>query len=340
MRSAITSPSYPTGPSEPPDAPKAARISSSVDGREPILSVESSFDSDSRSSPRMSASTTRPSSVVTGIAFDVAARSMPRNAASASHVVTPGVSTSSGAASGSRKLRGTRDAAGDLGVGGVVATLAADERVLSRPRRREEVERELAAHDPALGLNLVRLDAAALEDAVIRGAVLLERDERALLVAIERIRVLHDELANPQEAAARARLVTILGLKVVPELRQLLVRLDLARVEGERLLVRERQNELPARAVRDVEDLGDLVAAGRLPELDRRQHRSEELLRTDRVHLLANDLLDLAVDSPTERQIRPQASADLAHETATHEQLVRGRLRVGGWLAQGRQEEL
>ena len=86
-----------------------------------------------------------------------------------------------------------------------------------------------------------------------------------------------------------------------------------------------------ARAVGDVEDLGDLVAAGRLPELDRGQHRREELLRADRVHLLADDLLDLAMDAPAERQERPQAGADLADEPAAHEQLVRGRLRVGGW---------
>ena len=50
-----------------------------------------------------------PSGFVTGIAFDVAASSMPRNSASASNVVTPGVSTSSGAssASGNAGARGT-----------------------------------------------------------------------------------------------------------------------------------------------------------------------------------------------------------------------------------------
>ena len=83
-----------------------------------------------------------------------------------------------------------------------------------------------------------------------------------------------------------------------------------------------------------------LVAAGRLPELDRRQHRREHLLRADRVHLLADDLLDLAVHAPAERQERPEPGADLADEAAADEQLVRDRLRVGGRVAQGRQEEL
>ena len=56
--------------------------------------------------------------------------------------------------------------------------------------------------------------------------------------------------------------------------------------------------------------------------------------------LLADDLLDPHVHAPAERQHRPEAGADLADEAAAHEQLVRGGLRVGGGVAQGRQEEL
>ncbi len=80
----------------------------------------------------------------------------------------------------------------------------------------------------------------------------------AVLVAVERVGVLHDELAHAEEPAARPRLVPVLDREVVPELRQLLVRLDLARVEGDRLLVRERQDEVAAVPVREVEDLRDL----------------------------------------------------------------------------------
>ena len=111
-------------------------------------------------------------------------------------------------------------------------------------------------------------------------------------------------------------------------------------MEGHRLLVRHRQDEPPARAVLEVEDLGDLVAPGRLPELDRRQQRHQHLLAADRVHLLADDLLDLAMHTPAERQERPEARAHLTDEAAAHEQLVARRLRIGRILAQGRQEEL
>ena len=142
------------------------------------------------------------------------------------------------------------------------------------------------------------------------------------------------------QAAARARLVAVLGLEVVPALRKLPVALELARVEGERLLVGHRQDEPAARAILGVEDLRDLVAAGRLPELDRRQHRREPLLRADRVHLLADHLLDLAVDAPAERRERPEAGAELPDEAAADEQLVADRLRVRRRVAQRRQVEL
>ena len=127
---------------------------------------------------------------------------------------------------------------------------------------------------------------------------------------------------------------------MVPELRELLVTLQLCRVKRERLLVREREDEVATAAVLQLEELGDAITTRLLPELGGRQHRRVHLLRGDRVHFLADDLLDLAVDTPAEREEGPQTRADLTHETAAHEELVRDRLRVGGIVAQGRQEEL
>ena len=168
----------------------------------------------------------------------------------------------------------------------------------------------------------------------------LEALVEPLRVAVERIRVLHDELADADQAGARARLVALLRLEVVEHLRQVAVRLDLARVKGHRLLVRHREDELPVVAVTQLEHFGDVVAAGRLPELGRSQNGHEELLRPDRVHLLADDPDHLLVDAPTEREKRPDAGADLADESAADEQLVADRLRVGRSLAQRRQEQL
>ena len=107
-----------------------------------------------------------------------------------------------------------------------------------------------------------------------------------------------------------------------------------------RLLVRERQHEVSARAVLELDDLWDRDATGLLPQLRRGQDRAEHLLAPDRVHLLADDLDDLLVHAPAERQVGPEARADLADEAAANEQSVRGRLGVGRRFAQGRQEEL
>ena len=82
--------------SEPGSAPNAARISSSEAGSNPPPRAAASFASSSLSSPRTSPRTTVPSSLVTGIALDVAAGSIPRNPASSSIVAIPGVATSAG----------------------------------------------------------------------------------------------------------------------------------------------------------------------------------------------------------------------------------------------------
>ena len=93
-------------------------------------------------------------------------------------------------------------------------------------------------------------------------------------------------------------------------------------------------------AVLELEEHSDPVAARLLPELRRRQHRGEHLLAADRVHLLADDLHDLLVHAPAERQVRPEPRAHLADEASADEELVRGGLGLGRVVAHGRQEQL
>src|SRR5258705_10632 len=68
-----------------------------------------------------------------------------------------------------------------------------------------------AAHDPRLGPDVVRLETAALPDALVRAPVRLEAPVEPGLVAVERVRVLHYELAHAQEPAPRPRLVAFLS---------------------------------------------------------------------------------------------------------------------------------
>jgi hypothetical protein len=225
-------------------------------------------------------------------------------------------------------------------VGEVVAVLTADEDVLARFGGRHEAGRLPPAHDPRLGLDEVRLETAALPDSLVRDLVRIEAPVEPGLVAVERVRVLHDELTHAQEPAAWPRLVPLLRREVVPELRQLLVRLQLARVERHRLLVRERQHEVAPVPVLEMEHDRDADAAARLPQLGRRQHRLEHLLTADRVDLLADDLHHLLVHPPAEGQERPEPGADLTDEASAHEQLVARCFGVRGRLAQGRKEKL
>ena len=192
---------------------------------------------------------------------------------------------------------------------------------------------------PTLGLDVVRLKPAAGEDPFVCLAVRLEVRADALLVAVERVGVFHDELAQPQEAATWTRLVPILRLKVVQELGQLPVAPDLARVERDGLLVRQRQDELATRPILEAEDLGNRDAARRLPELGRSEHGHQHLLAADRVHFLANDLLDPPVNPPPEGQERPQAGAHLADEAAANKQTVARRLGIARVFPERRDEE-
>src|SRR5512133_121669 len=107
-----------------------------------------------------------------------------------------------------------RAALGDLEVGRVVAVLAGDERVLARPGGRKKVLAAASTHDPRLRSDLVGLEAAALEDPLVRDRVLAEALVERGLVAVERVAVLHDELADPEEPPAGARLVAVLRLEV------------------------------------------------------------------------------------------------------------------------------
>ena len=227
----------------------------------------------------------------------------------------------------------------DLDVGGVAGRER--DRVLARRARRHVLVRGRPAHHPDVGLDPVPVQPRALEDPVVGADVLPVAHLQALGVAVEGVGVLHDELARPQHRRARARLVALLRLEVVEDLRQVAVRAhDRRHVERDVLLVRHRQHELGAPAVLQLEQLRDRVAAAALPQLGRVQDRHQHLQPADRVHLLADDLHDVLVHPPARRHPGPEPGAELADHARADEQLVRERLRVGGRLLLGREEVL
>ena len=163
------------------------------------------------------------------------------------------------------------------------------------------------------------------------------------LIGVERVRVLHDELAHPDQAAARPRLVTELGLEVVHDGRQLPVALDqVAQQVGNDLLVGHGQHHVPATAVLEADQLGaDLgVAAGLLPQLGGVDDRHLHLLAADAVDLLADHLLDALLHAEAQRQQRVDAGAELPHVAGAHQQLVADHLGLGRIVAQAGEEEV
>ena len=255
--SATISPVKPTGPSEPGSAPNAARISSSVAGRngaaerrrelcllEPVVAADEGEHD-------------RAVVLRHGHRLRRRGRVDPEEARELVDRRDAGRRDLGRRSSGSGNVGRARNAARDLEVGGVVAVLTGDERVLACARRRQVVDRLAAAHHPRLGLHRDGLDPAALEDPVVRALVLLEAHLEAGLVAVERVGVLHDELPHPQQPTPGTRLVTALRLEVVERLRQVAVRAELREVKRHRLLVRHREDEVAAAAVLQPEELGD-----------------------------------------------------------------------------------
>ena len=115
-----------------------------------------------------------------------------------------------------------------------------------------------------------------------------------------------------------------------------------AKQEPDDLLVGHREDHVAAVAVLEPAQLraDRLVAAARPPDVGRMDDRHLDLLATDRVLLLADDLLDTVVDALAERQQRVDPRSELADVARPEEETVRRHLGLGRVVAQGREEKL
>ena len=209
-------------------------------------------------------------------------------------------------------LRLAEDAAGSSGARGmpcaisrrrVVAVLAAHERVLARARGREEAERSVPPMTPLSALTAyastphrskIRLYASGLRSKLASSPSSSRSNEYASFMMNSRTR------RSPPRGRGSSRSFTekwyqSCGSSLYERISRAWNVIVSSCVNGRR--------KSPPVAVRQVEDLGIAIAPGLLPELGRRQQRAEHLLAADRVHLLADDLLDLPVHPPAERQV-------------------------------------
>ena len=201
--------------------------------------------------------------------------------------------------------------------------------------------RAQAPHHARVGLHDQVAQAAAVEDLAVRALVSRVGLLKGRRVGIERIGVLHQEFARAEHARARPRLVALLGLDLVPDLRQVAVRPDLTRGEPrDHLFVGHAEAHVAAVPVLQAEHLpaDRLPPAGLLPELGRLEHGHRDLLATDRVHLLADDGVDLVEHALAEGKVDVDAGGELTDEASAEHESVADRLRVGGDFPQRRDQ--
>ena len=198
-----------------------------------------------------------------------------------------------------------------------------------------------SAHGAGHGVDDDVVQAQAGEDPLVGVAVGLVGGGQAGVVDVEGVGVLHDELAAADDAGSGAGLVTVLGLDLVDDGRQVLVGgVEVLDREGEHLLVGGGQQVVPVLAVAELEQGGAVVvpAPGGLIGLGRQESREVDLLAAHGVHLLAHDVLDLAQRPQPQRQPGVHPGSGPADVAGAHEQSVAGDLGVGRVLAQGSDE--
>ena len=116
---------------------------------------------------------------------------------------------------------------GEFDIGGVGAVFRQRDPILAGRRRRHVLHCLRATHHAHVRVDLVDVQAEPLEDTSVGTGLGVVGGLQTSLVAVERVGVLHDELARTQEPTLWPLLVAFLGLKLVPRLRQVSIRAHL-----------------------------------------------------------------------------------------------------------------
>ncbi|VWM24375.1 Uncharacterised protein [Collinsella intestinalis] len=228
----------------------------------------------------------------------------------------------------------------DLGGSGLVvrsvtASVAVHERGLTGVGKSHELDGGVATDLTGIGHDGQCLETAALADVRIGLLHIVIGLLQGLLRGVEGVAVLHDELATAHEAKAGAHLVAELVLNLVQVHGKLLVALELVLDEvGDSLLMGGAENELALMTVGDTHELGavHVVATGLAPHLGIDHDGHEQLLGAGGVHLIADDILDLAQRTPCEGQVAVKTRRLLADHTRTQHEAVARELGLRGVL--------
>jgi hypothetical protein len=236
-----------------------------------------------------------------------------------------------------------RDGFGQFDVGGVVAGGAIDDGVLAGVRDDLELMRAVPADGAGVGRDRAVLQAEAVEDLAVGRVHVVVAAAGGIDVTVEGVGVLHRELAAAHQAEAGPALVAELGLDVIEIFRQLAVAAQLLAGDvRDDLLACGLHDEVAAMAVLHAQELGPhlVEAAGLLPQLGGLDDGHQALDGAGGVHLLADDLLDLADDAKPHRHVVVYAGAQALDQAGAHHQFVADDLGIGGRFLEGGDEEL
>ena len=228
-------------------------------------------------------------------------------------------------------------------VGGKAAIVAVHQRCLAGIGQRHVLDGGVAADLTGVGDNGQGLDIAALANVGVGLLHLVVLLLQALLRGGKAVGILHDELAAAHQAKARTELVAELILDVIQVDGQLLVRAQLVAHQGrDGLLVRGTQDKLTAMTVIKAHELLaiGIDTAGFTPQLGVDHNGHHELLGARSVHLVADNVLNLADRAPGERQVGIQTGGLLADHAGTEQQAVACELGVSRILFERRRVEL
>ena len=205
----------------------------------------------------------------------------------------------------------------------------------------DELVAEVAADRPGIGAHRDRLEAEPREGAQIGDEHLVVGMPRAGLIDVERIGVLHQELAPAHQPEARPHLVAELPLDVIEVERQILVRAHIGAEDvGDHLLVGRPEQHVALVPILDAQHLLAVVvvASALAPQIRGLDGRHQQLDRAGAVLLLAHDLADLVEHAQAERQEGINPGRLLPHHAGAQHQPMRDDLGLLRRLAQDRQE--
>ena len=222
------------------------------------------------------------------------------------------------------------------------ALRAAHESVLTDRCRREELLARGAAHRAGHRRDDHVRQAQSVEGGDVGVAVPAIGVFEAGIVDVERVRVLHHELAAAQNPRARAGFIAVLGLNLVDHQRKVLIGgvLPLDHL-GEQFLVRGPEQVVRSATVLQAEQVVPVLGppARRLVRLLGNQGGEMHFLKAGVVHFLPDDPLDIAERAIPQRQPGEHPGGDTSDVSGPHQQSVAGHFSVGRVIAQRAEQQ-